>query len=46
MTGSKRNYKVKVDMVECGACDGFHAHWWFTSKVNPPSCYERQKRKK
>lgn len=42
----KRKLKFKIDMVECPPCGGFHAHWWFTSSVAPPSCEERQKRNK
>lgn len=40
-----RKLKFKINMVECTACDGWHAHWWLTSSVPPPSCMERQKRK-
>lgn len=41
-----RKLKIKIDMRECPACRGFHAHWWYTSTVQPPSCAERQERKK
>jgi hypothetical protein len=41
-----RKLKVKVNMLECPACRGFHAHWWLKSRVAPPSCAERQARKK
>jgi hypothetical protein len=39
-----RKLKFKVNMRECPLCQGFHAHWWFTSRVSPPACAERQKR--
>lgn len=41
-----RKLRFKMDMYECIRCRGFHAHWWATSKVSPPSCAERQKRQK
>lgn len=36
--------KFRINFDQCGACKGVHAHWWFNSKVQPPSCKERQKR--
>jgi hypothetical protein len=33
-----------VRKAELPKCEGWHAHWWFRSKVAPPSCAERQKR--
>jgi hypothetical protein len=40
----KRSLRFKVNLMECPSCRGAHAHWWFTSKVAPLSCAERQKR--
>lgn len=36
--------KFKISMIGCPLCKGRHAHWWFTSKVRPPSCLERIER--
>lgn len=41
-----RKLKFKVNMFECVVCRGFHAHWWLTSTVRPPSCAERVARKR
>jgi hypothetical protein len=37
-----RRIKLKVNMLECPACLGWHAHWWFGT-TPAPSCAERQK---
>jgi len=32
---------LKVNMLHCFKCAGYHAHWWFGT-TPPPSCAERQ----
>lgn len=41
---SERKLKFKINMLECPACRGYHAHFWWNSKVAPPSCDERRER--
>lgn len=36
--------KFRINYDACLRCGGTHAHWWFNSKVQAPSCDERLKR--
>ncbi len=39
-----RKLRFKVEMYECFKCGGAHTGWW--KSTEPPSCAERQRRRR